>query len=148
MRYDKLTLKAQEALQEADSLAHSYNHSALDTEHLLLALLEQKDGVVPPLLERIGVDAGEFSAAVRQALSKKPKVSGDAQLTMTPRLSKALNKAEQEADGLKDEFTSTEHLLLAILESGGEAGELLKARGVTRDSGPGGAARPSAETSG
>ena len=133
MRYDKLTLKAQEALQEVDSLAHSYHHSALDSDHLLLALLEQKDGVVPPLLERIGVDAGELSAAVRQALSNKPKVSGDAQLTMTPLLSRTLNKAEQEADGLKDEFTSTEHLLLAILESGGGAGELLKSRGVTRD---------------
>jgi len=134
MRYDKLTLKAQEALQEADSLAHSFNHSALDSEHLLLALLEQKDGVIPPLLERIGVDAGEFSGAVRQALSKKPKVYGEAaQLTMAPQLSKVLNKAEQEADGLKDEFTSTEHLLLALLESGGEAGGLLRARGVTRD---------------
>ena len=77
MRYDKLTLKAQEALQEADSLAHSYNHSALDSEHLLLALLEQKDGVIPPLLERIGADPSEFSGAVRQALSKKPKVYGD-----------------------------------------------------------------------
>jgi ATP-dependent Clp protease ATP-binding subunit ClpB len=133
MRYDKLTLKAQEALQEVDSLAHSYNHGALDSDHLLLALLEQKDGVVPPLLERIGVDAAEFSAALRQALSKKSKVSGDAQLTMTPQLSRTLNKAEQEADSLKDEFTSTEHLLLAILESGGDAGELLKSRGVTRD---------------
>jgi ATP-dependent Clp protease ATP-binding subunit ClpB len=133
MRYDKLTLKAQEALQEVDSLAHSFSHSALDADHLLLALLEQKDGVIPPLLERIGVEAGGLAAAVRQALSKKPKVSGDAQLTMTPLLSRTLNKAEQEADTLKDEFTSTEHLLLAILESGGEAGELLKARGVTRD---------------
>ena len=134
MRYDKLTLKAQEALQEADSLAHSYNHPALDSEHLLLALLEQKDGVVPPLLERIGVDAGEFAGAVRQALSRKPKVYGDAaQLTMAPQVSKVLNKAEQEADGLKDDFTSTEHLLLALLDSAGEAGELLRARGVSRD---------------
>jgi len=134
MRYDKLTLKAQEALQEADSLAHSYNHSAIDSEHLLLALLEQKDGVVPPLLERIGVDPAEFSGAVRQSLSKKSKVHGDAaQITMAPRLSKVLNKAEQEADGLKDEFTSTEHLLLALMDSSGEEGDLLRARGVTRD---------------
>ena len=78
MRYDKLTLKAQEALQEADSLAHGYDHSTIDVEHLLLALLEQKDGVVPPLLERIGADAGELSGAVRQALAQKPKVHGDA----------------------------------------------------------------------
>ena len=65
MRYDRLTLKAQEALQQADSFAHSYSHPSLDVEHLLLALLEQKDGVVPPLLERIGVDAGELAGAVR-----------------------------------------------------------------------------------
>jgi ATP-dependent Clp protease ATP-binding subunit ClpB len=134
MRYDKLTLKAQEALQEAESLAHSHNNNALDTDHLALALLEQRDGVVPPLLERIGVDAGELSGALSQSLSKKPKVYGDAaQLTMTPQLSRVLNKAEQEADALKDEFTSTEHLLLSLLESGGETGELLRARGVTRD---------------
>ena len=111
MRYDKMTLKAQEALQEADSLAHSFNHPSLEVEHLLLALLEQKDGVIRPLLERIGADPGETTTAVRRALSQKPKVHGDAaQQTMSPRLSKVLNKAEQEADGLKDEFTSTEHL--------------------------------------
>jgi ATP-dependent Clp protease ATP-binding subunit ClpB len=134
MRYDKLTLKAQEALQEADSLAHGFNHSTIDVEHLLLALLEQKDGVVPPLLERIGADPGELSGALRKALTQKPKVYGDAaQLTMAPRLAKVLNKAEQEADALKDEFTSTEHLLLAMLETEGEARDLLRGRGVTRD---------------
>ena len=68
MRYDKLTLKAQEALQEADSLAHSFNHPTLEVEHLLLALLEQKDGVVPPLLERIGADA-DGARRVRAASS-------------------------------------------------------------------------------
>jgi ATP-dependent Clp protease ATP-binding subunit ClpB len=130
-----LTLKAQEALQEADSLAHSFDHSTLDIEHLLLALLEQKDGVVPPLLERIGADAGEVAGALRKELTQKPKVYGDAaQLTMSPQLSKVLNKAEQEADALKDEFTSTEHLLLAMMEGAGESGEILRSRGVTRES--------------
>jgi ATP-dependent Clp protease ATP-binding subunit ClpB len=134
MRYDKLTQKSQEALQEADSLAHGFDHSTIDVEHLLLALLEQKDGVVPPLLERIGAAPGELANAVRAALARKPKVHGDAaQTTMTAQLSRVLNKAEQEADALKDEFTSTEHLLLAMLETEGEARELLKARGVTRD---------------
>ena len=71
MRYDKLTLKSQEALQEADSLAHSFNHSTLEAEHLLLALLEQKDGVIPPALERIGADAGELAAAVRAGALQK-----------------------------------------------------------------------------
>ena len=136
MRYDKMTLKAQEALQQADSLAHAFNHPSLDVDHLLLALVEQKDGVVPPLLERIGVDAGEVAGAVRSRLEGKPKVHGDAaELTMAPRLSRVLNKAEQEAAGLKDEFTSTEHLLLAMLDGeGGEARDLLKQRGVTRES--------------
>ncbi|HET6485010.1 MAG TPA: Clp protease N-terminal domain-containing protein, partial [Spirochaetia bacterium] len=68
MRYDKLTVKAQEALQEADSLAHTFSHPALEVEHLLLALVEQKDGVVPPILERIGADASEVSSAIRHAL--------------------------------------------------------------------------------
>ena len=134
MRYDKLTLKAQEALQEADSLAHAHNHPVMDVEHLLLALLEQKDGVILPLLDRIGADAGEIAVAVKEALGRKPKVHGDAaQTSMSPQLSKVLNKAEQEADGLKDEFTSTEHLLLAMLETEGSAREALRSRGVTRD---------------
>ncbi len=134
MRYDKLTLKAQEALQDADSLAHSFSHPSLDVEHLLLALVEQKDGVIPPLLDRMGADSGELSGALRQALGQKPRVTGDAaQLSMSPQLSRVLNKAEQEAAALKDEFTSTEHLLLAMLESDSPARELLKSRGVTRD---------------
>ena len=134
MRYDKLTLKAQEALQEADSLAHAHNHPVMDVEHLLLALLEQKDGVILPLLDRIGADPGEIAVAVKEALGKKPKVHGDAaQTSMSPQLSKVLNKAEQEADGLKDEFTSTEHLLLAMLETDSSAREILRSRGVTRD---------------
>ncbi len=134
MRYDKLTIKAQEAIQEADSIAHSFSHASLDADHLLLALIEQKDGVVPPLLDRIGAEPGELASAVRRGLAAKPKVHGDAaQLTMAPRLSKVLNRAEREADGLKDEFTSTEHLLLALLETEGDARELLGKRGVTRD---------------
>jgi ATP-dependent Clp protease ATP-binding subunit ClpB len=134
MRYDKMTLKAQEALQAADSLAHGLSSPSLDVEHLLLALLEQEAGVVPPLLERIGADPAELAGALRVALNRRPKVHGDAaQLTMTPQVSKVLNKAEQEADGLKDEFTSTEHLLLAMLDTECESRELLRARGVTRE---------------
>jgi ATP-dependent Clp protease ATP-binding subunit ClpB len=134
MRYDKLTLKAQEAIQEADSLAHSFNHSGIEPEHMLLALLEQTDGVVGPLLDRIGADPGELAQAVRQKLADRPKVYGDAaQVSLSPGLSRALNKAEQEADALTDEFTSTEHVLLALLESEGDVRALLKKRGVTRE---------------
>jgi ATP-dependent Clp protease ATP-binding subunit ClpB len=135
MRYDKLTVKAQEAIQEADSLAHSFNSPSVDADHLLLALVEQKDGVIPPLLDRLGVDGGELAQALRRELEAKPKVHGEAaQLTMAPRLSKVLNRAEQEASGLKDEFTSTEHLFLAMLDAEGNVRELLSPRGVTRDS--------------
>ena len=106
----------------------------LDADHLLLALVEQKDGVVPPLLDRIGVDPAELAQALRAGLAGKPKVHGDAaQLTMAPRLSKVLNRAEQEADGLKDEFTSTEHLFLAMLEAEGDVRDILRKRGVTRE---------------
>jgi ATP-dependent Clp protease ATP-binding subunit ClpB len=135
MRYDKLTVKAQEAVQQADSLAHSFSHGSIDADHLLLALVEQKDGVVPPLLDRIGVDTAELAQALRTEMAGKPTVHGEAaQLTMAPRLARVLNRAEQEADGLKDEFTSTEHLLLAMLEADGNVREMLRTRGLTRES--------------
>jgi ATP-dependent Clp protease ATP-binding subunit ClpB len=135
MRYDKMTVKAQEALQEADSLAHKSNHASIDVEHLLAALLEQQDGIVAPLLDRIGADPGELSTAVQKALDAKPQVFGEsAQVSMSPQLARVLNRAEQEAESLKDEYTSTEHLLLATLDAeGGEARELLRKRGVTRE---------------
>jgi ATP-dependent Clp protease ATP-binding subunit ClpB len=134
MRYDKLTVKAQEALQAADSLAHKRHHAHIDVEHLLAALLEQRDGVIVPLLERLGADPGELAGAVDRALQGLPKVHGEsATVAMSPRLAKVLNRAEQEATGLKDEYTSTEHLLLAMLGGDGEARDILKQRGVTRE---------------
>jgi ATP-dependent Clp protease ATP-binding subunit ClpB len=134
MRYDKLTLKAMEAIQEAESLTHSFNHSNVDVEHLFLALVEQKDGVVRPLLDRIGADGASQEQAVRRLLASRPIVEGDAaHVTLSPQLAKVLNRAEQEADGLKDEYTSTEHLFLAILESEGPVKDLLRKRGVTRE---------------
>ncbi len=134
MRYDKLTVKAQEALQTADSLANKNHHAHINVEHLLAALLEQKDGVIVPLLERVGADAGELAAAVGRMLDGMPKVHGEAaQVAMTPQLAKVLNRAEQEAAGLKDEYTSTEHLLLAMLGGDSDVATLLKQRGVTRE---------------
>jgi ATP-dependent Clp protease ATP-binding subunit ClpB len=134
MRYDRLTVKAQEALQTADSLAHTHHHAHIDVVHLLAALLEQQDGVIVPLLERVGADAGELSGAVGRVLAGLPKVHGEAAMVaMSPQLAKVLNRAEQEAAGLKDEYTSTEHLLLAMLGGEGEVAALLKQRGVTRE---------------
>jgi ATP-dependent Clp protease ATP-binding subunit ClpB len=134
MRYDKLTVKAQEALQTADSLAHAHHHAHIDVVHLFAALLEQQDGIVGPLLARVGADPGELSSAVSKVLDGLPKVHGEAAMVaMSPQLARVLNRAEQEAGGLKDEFTSTEHLLLAMLGGDGDVAALLKQRGVTRE---------------
>ena len=120
MRFDKYTIKAQEAVQAAESVAHRYNHPTLDPEHLLAALLEQRDGVVPPLLSALGVQAGTLAGELEKILTGKPKVYGDgAQLSLSPALNKALHDAEGEADQLKDEYVSTEHLLLALGEAAG-----------------------------
>jgi ATP-dependent Clp protease ATP-binding subunit ClpB len=135
MRFDKYTIKAQEAVQAAESVAHRYNHPTLDPEHLLAALLEQRDGVVPPLLAALGVQAGGFKSELDKALASKPKVYGDSsQTTLSPQLNKALHNAEAEAAQLKDEYISTEHLLLALCEVPGEGRELLRQAGVTKSS--------------
>ncbi len=134
MRYDRLTLKAQEAIQEADSIQGKHNHPAMDVDHFLLALLQQEDGVVPPLLDRLGVDRRTLEGDVERLLEQKPKVYGDvSQNHMTPELAKVLQRAESEAEGLKDEYTSTEHILLAMVGESGAAADLLKRNGVTRD---------------
>ena len=135
MRFDKYTIKAQEAVQAAESVAHRYNHPTLDPEHLLAALLEQRDGVVPPLLAALGVQAGGFKSELEKALASKPKVYGDSSQTiLSPQLNKALHNAEAEAAQLKDEYISTEHLLLALSEVPGEGRELLRQAGVTKSS--------------
>ncbi|MFP4490505.1 MAG: ATP-dependent chaperone ClpB [Spirochaetaceae bacterium] len=133
MRYDKMTVKAQEALQEADSLVTKYNHSTVDVEHYLMALLSQEDGVVPPLLSRIGADKDTVISELDQILSSKPRMYGDSsQVTLSPELGNVLRKAEKEADGLKDDYISAEHILLAILDQESRASELLGRHGVSR----------------
>jgi ATP-dependent Clp protease ATP-binding subunit ClpB len=133
MRFDRFTIKAQEAVQAAESAAHRFNHSALDPEHLLLALVEQRDGVIPPLLAALGVQAGTLAGELERALTAKPKVYGDSsQMSLSPQLNKALHSAETEAANLKDEYVSTEHLLLAILDIQSEARELLRRAGVQK----------------
>jgi ATP-dependent Clp protease ATP-binding subunit ClpB len=134
MRADRLTLKAQEAIQDADSLVQRYNHSTLDVEHLLLALMQQEGGVVPPLVEQLGVPRAQLIGDMEEILTKKPRMYGDsAQTQMTPAVARVLQKAEQEADALKDEYVSTEHILLAILGGEGQAATLLQRHGIVRD---------------
>ena len=135
MRFDKYTIKAQEAVQAADSLAHRYNHSTLDPEHLLAALLEQRDGVIPPLLAALGAQPATLKGELERALAGKPKVYGDSsQTSLSPQLDRALHNAEAEAEQLKDEYISTEHLLLALSEVQGETRELLRKHGVNKSS--------------
>ena len=134
MRYDRLTSKAQEALATADSVAHRHDHATIDAEHLLAALLEQDGGVIPPLIERLGTDGAELRAGVGRALAERPRVYGDAGTAQVGRgLAAALSRAEREAERLHDEYVSTEHLLLALLDGDGPAAGLLRGAGVTRD---------------
>ena len=134
MDYERLTVKAQEAVREASSLAQKNDQTQVDLEHILLALIEQEDGIVSPLLDRIGADRDRLSDAARALVLSKPKVYGDAaQLYFAPAASRVLAKAEAEAEALKDDYVSTEHILLALLGADGKIPELLKKSGVTRD---------------
>ena len=134
MRLDKLTHKAQEALQAADGAARARHHARVEPEHLLLALWEQRDGVVRPLLERAAGPDTDLAASLEAALNAKPKQYGDGgQTPVSPELAQVLQTAEREADRLQDQYTSTEHLLLALLNGGGPAANALRQAGVTRD---------------
>ena len=133
MRYDRFTLKAQESIQEAESLAHRFNHSSIEPDHILMALLEQRDGIIPPLLEKLGASTDELIDETQGVLNAKPKVYGEGgQVFLSPPANRVLHQAEQEAAGLKDEYTSTEHLLLALAEVAGATRDLLKKKGVER----------------
>src|SRR5467141_1424762 len=117
MRLEKLTEKAQEALQEAADLARTLGQQAIEPEHLILALIRQEDGVGRTLLERAGVSVQALEPALVSVIERFPKVSGGGQPYLSPALQKALDQAEQEADRLKDEYVSTEHLLLALADT-------------------------------
>ena len=134
MRLDKLTTKSQEALQQAQSLAEKRNHQAIDVEHLLFALLGQKEGVTLSLLQKLGVPVTSLTDRLQKALDRVPQVTGSTgQAFITPRLKKTIESAEAEAETLKDDYVSAEHLLLAMLQDSGETGKVLKELGVSRD---------------
>jgi len=133
MRPDRFTLKSQEAIQEAQRLAEERQNPELVPEHLLLALARQSDGVVVPLLQRGGVRPEVLASQVEAELERLPRVTGS-QVHVSPRLTRLLDAAWKEARGLKDEYLSTEHLLLAMAaERDGAAGRLLRQAGLTRD---------------
>src|SRR4051794_14940397 len=139
MDINKLTQKSQEALQSAQTKALRYGHQEADGEHLLLALLEQPEGLVPRLLARMEAPTEALKAEVERELSRRPKVSGPGaeagKIYLTQRLQQILIRAEDEAKRLKDEYVSVEHLLLAMVEEGSASplGRLLTQFGITRD---------------
>jgi ATP-dependent Clp protease ATP-binding subunit ClpB len=134
MRLDKLTTKSQEALQQAQALADKRNHQTIDVEHLLFALLGQKEGVALSLLQKLGVPLNSVTERLQKALDRLPQVTGaTGQTYITQRLRKLIENAETEAGALKDEYVSAEHMLLAAVQDSGEAGRILKELGVSRD---------------
>ncbi|MFO0957574.1 MAG: ATP-dependent chaperone ClpB [Isosphaeraceae bacterium] len=129
-RFDKLTLKSQEAVQKAQEIARDRGHQRLEPMHLLAALLDPGQAVVRSLLGQLGVNPAQILRAAEQGLDSLPKVSGG-EMTMGPDLGKILDGASEEADRLKDQFVSVEHLLLGLAKVPGKARDLLSALGVT-----------------
>ncbi|MDP9175871.1 MAG: ATP-dependent chaperone ClpB [Planctomycetota bacterium] len=133
MRFDKLTIKAQEAVTGAQELAQRANHVEITPLHLLTALLEEKDGVVIPLLQKLGADPERLNQIVVAELDRLPKATGT-QTGMSRTLNDVLTQAQKEADRLKDEYVSTEHFLLALDQVKSEAKQILSTGGVKYES--------------
>jgi ATP-dependent Clp protease ATP-binding subunit ClpB len=135
MNLNKYTEKAQEAIVSAQSLAERMNHPQIEPEHLLHVLIEQQGGVVPDVLRKMGIDPAVALTAVQRSLDSLPKAYGGSQPNLSPRLRLVTNAAEAEAARLQDEYTSTEHLLVAIASEVGRspAAQALTQLGITRD---------------
>ena len=136
MRFDRFTLKAQEVVQGAQQMAERFGNQQIEPEHLVRAVLDQKEGVIPPILGKIGVNQNQLTRDFEAALEKIPKVSGAGygQAYLSPRAKIVLDKAFNEAEKMKDEYVSLEHILLAVTEEKeGDAAGILAASGITRD---------------
>ncbi|HUO87167.1 MAG TPA: ATP-dependent chaperone ClpB [Thermoanaerobaculia bacterium] len=137
MDLNKLTMKSQEALQAAQTKALRFGHQEVDGAHLALALLEQPEGLVPRLLQRMEIEVAPLVTALEDELGRRPSVSGPGaeagKSSLTQGLQQALVAAEDEAKRLKDEYVSVEHLLLALLDASGAAAKAFAGHGVTRD---------------
>ena len=133
MRLDKYTLKAQEAIQQGQTLARRAGHSYFEPEHLAQALLEQEDGIAQPILQKIGADPGLVASRLAEALARLPRVEGAEGGILSQRLVRLFDLAEDEAKKLKDEYISSEHLLLALAQDKGATGEVFRSLGITPD---------------
>ncbi len=140
MDMNRFTIKSLEAIQQAETLALQHGNSEIDTEHVLLALLEQQEGIVPRLLERMGASPNTLAQVIKRLVDKKPRVSGPGRELGKVYISRSVNgillASEEEAKRMGDEYISTEHLLLAIIEGGERTGlgSLFKEHSLTRES--------------
>lgn len=134
MNYENFTIKTQEALQEASSIANKNDNSEIGSEHVLQALLEQQDGLIAPIVERVGVPSIELIKKVKELVASNPKVSGAAQIYLSGPMQKILAKAENEMSALHDQYLSTEHILLAMTEADDRTGDLLRKCGINHNS--------------
>ena len=133
MRIDKLAVTAQEALQNAISIAADEQAAAVEPEHLLKALLDSNEGNLTAIIERVGADPRAIDMAITEDLNKAPKVSGSTSVgNASPRLAEVVDDAVKIAGQMGDSFATTEHLLIALTEDKGDAGKELKLAGVTR----------------
>ncbi|MCK5317073.1 MAG: ATP-dependent Clp protease ATP-binding subunit, partial [Anaerolineales bacterium] len=138
MRFDRFTERAQDAAQRAAEIIQRYGHNQIDTEHILLALIEQPQGVISQILERLNIDIDHISELIDQQLRGSPKANiyggGAGQIFITPRVKRVVDMANEEANRLDDEYISTEHLFLAILSERNTAiSRLLSDEGITKD---------------
>ena len=135
MRLDKLTQKAQEAVLEAQTLAQEHNHAQVQPEHLLLALLRQDEGVVQEVVQQAGLDPLTLSRQLEAELARWPKAYGsNVQATISAALTRVLQDAQNEANAMRDDYVSAEHLLLALAgDNGGGAQKALARLGLNRD---------------
>ena len=133
LRFDKLTVKAQEALQQAQDIAAKAGQQQIEPLHLLAALVGQQDGIVPPLLNRLGVRPETLEGEISTQISRLPKVSGVSQQHLSNAANEVLEAAFDEAEQFKDEYVSAEHILLAIAaRTKDPAGQLLARHGASR----------------
>jgi ATP-dependent Clp protease ATP-binding subunit ClpB len=135
MNFNKFTIKSQEAVQNGQEIASSYSNQIIEPEHLLAALVQDSEGVVVPLLQKLGANVNYLKIKINEAVEKLPKVQGSGlgNQNLSPVLGRLFESAQKEAQQLKDEYISTEHLLLAVLQSQSAAGKLLADQGVTKD---------------
>ncbi len=134
MNYNKFTIKSQEAVQNAQEIASSYGNQSIEPEHLLAALVQDAQGIVTPILQKLGANVDYVKIKINEIVEKLPKIQGSSQQYISGTTQKVLDQAREEAEQLKDEFVSTEHLLLALLEQKQNNGaKLLLDQGVTRE---------------